>query len=117
MMQKKMQKIFYPCTIICAVQSSQPEMTGVLCHVTSIEKLAFIGKRGMGALEFVPEIKRGSTPGQIDIKALADLAEKIVMERENVRILPDESLTLQSLIAVGTSASIVMKRESCTRRH
>ena len=42
--------------------------------------------------------------GQIDIKALADLAEKIAMERENVRILPDESLTLQSLIAVGTSA-------------
>ena len=58
----------------------------------------------MGALEFVPEIKRGSMTGQIDIKALADLAEKIAMERENVRILPDESLTLQSLIAVGTSA-------------
>ena len=73
-------------------------------NVTSIEKLAFIGKRGMGALEFVPEIKRGSMTGQIDIKALADLAEKIALERENVRILPDESLTLQSLIAVGTSA-------------
>ena len=73
-------------------------------NVNSIEKLAFIGKRGMGALEFVPEIKRGSLTGQIDIKALADLAEKIAMERENVMILPDESLTLQSLIAVGTSA-------------
>lgn len=71
----------------------------------------------MGALEFsrpsgskraelerVPEIKRGSMTGQIDIKALADLAEKIAVERENVKILPDESLTLQSLIAVGTSA-------------
>jgi serine/threonine-protein kinase HipA len=58
----------------------------------------------MGALEFVPEIKRGSMSGQIDIKALADLAEKIAVERENVKILPDESLTLQSLIAVGTSA-------------
>ena len=73
-------------------------------NVTSIEKLAFIGKRGMGALEFVPEIKRSSMTGQIDIKTLADLAEKIAVERENVKILPDESLTLQSLIAVGTSA-------------
>ena len=72
--------------------------------VTSLEKLAFIGKRGMGALEFVPEIERGTIAGKIDIKALADLAEKIAIERENVRILPDESLTLQSLIAVGTSA-------------
>ena len=58
----------------------------------------------MGALEFVPEIERGATTGNIDIKALADLAEKIAIERENVKILPDESLTLQSLIAVGTSA-------------
>lgn len=72
--------------------------------VTSLEKLAFIGKRGMGALEFVPEIERGTTNDKIDIKALADLAEKIAIERENVSILPDESLTLQSLIAVGTSA-------------
>ena len=72
--------------------------------VTPLEKLAFIGRRGMGALEFVPEIDRGSMADKIDIKALADLAEKIVRERENVRILPDESLTLQSLIAVGTSA-------------
>ena len=72
-------------------------------NVTSLEKLAFIGKRGMGALEFVPEIDRGAIAGKIDIKALADLAEKIAIECENVRILPDESLTLQSLIAVGTS--------------
>lgn len=72
--------------------------------VTSLEKLAFIGKRGMGALEFVPEINRGSMIEKIDIKALADLAEKIFVEREKVRILPEESLTLQSLIAVGTSA-------------
>ena len=72
--------------------------------VTSLEKLAFIGKRGMGALEFVPEIERGAMTDKIDIKALADLAEKIAIDRENVRIMPDESITLQSLISVGTSA-------------
>lgn len=87
--------------------------------VTSLEKLAFIGRRGMGALEFVPEIDRGSMTDKINIKALADLAEKIALERENVTILPDESLTLQSLIAVGTSAGgrqpkgiIAMNRET-----
>lgn len=73
-------------------------------NVTSLEKLAFIGKRGMGALEFVPEIERSITTSKIDIKALAGLAEKIVEERENVKILPEEILTLRSLIAVGTSA-------------
>ena len=91
--------------------------------VTPLEKLAFIGKRGMGALEFVPEIKRGSANALIDIKALAELAEKIATERENVKILPDESLTLQSLIAVGTSAGgrqpkgiIAIDRENGTIR-
>ena len=71
--------------------------------VTSLEKLAFIGKRGMGALEFIPEIDRGQIVSKINIKALSDLAEKIVLEREKVRIMPDESLTLKSLISVGTS--------------
>lgn len=73
-------------------------------NVTPLEKLAFIGKRGMGALEFIPEIDRGPVTDDINIKALADLAEKIQDERENIRIEADEELTLRSLITVGTSA-------------
>ena len=72
--------------------------------VTPLQKLAFIGKRGMGALEFIPEIDRKISPDNIDIKALADLAEKIQRDRESIRIKPDEELTLHSLISVGTSA-------------
>lgn len=72
--------------------------------VTPLEKLAFIGSRGMGALEFIPEIDRGPAADSINIKALADLAGKIQMERENIRIEADEELTLHSLITVGTSA-------------
>jgi serine/threonine-protein kinase HipA len=73
-------------------------------NVTPLEKLAFIGKRGMGALEFIPEIDRGPIAEKIQIKALADLAEKIQEEREHITIEADEELTLHSLIAVGTSA-------------
>jgi serine/threonine-protein kinase HipA len=73
-------------------------------NVTPLEKLAFIGKRGMGALEFIPEIDRGSVSENINIKALVDLAEKIQNEREDTKIEADEELTLHSLIAVGTSA-------------
>jgi len=72
--------------------------------VTPLEKLAFIGKRGMGALEFVPEAVRPTVTDRIDIKALAELAGKIAAEREHVSIVPEETLTMQSLIAVGTSA-------------
>ena len=72
--------------------------------ITPLEKLSFIGKRGMGALEFVPDVSRTFMKERIDIPSLVELARRIFTERENARILPEESLTMQSLIAVGTSA-------------
>jgi len=73
--------------------------------ITPLDKLSFIGKRGMGALEFEPELsseRRRSS--KIDMKSLTDLANRIYAERENVHIIPEESITLQSLLTVGTSA-------------
>ena len=58
----------------------------------------------MGALEFEPELSRERKADKIDMKSLADLAARIYSERENARILPDESITMQSLLTVGTSA-------------
>ena len=72
--------------------------------ITPLDKLSFIGKRGMGALEFLPELTRERRAEKIDMKSLADLAERIFTERENARILPEESITMQSLLTVGTSA-------------
>ncbi|MCF0177288.1 MAG: HipA N-terminal domain-containing protein, partial [Bacteroidales bacterium] len=73
--------------------------------ITPLEKLSFIGKRGMGALEFEPEVKNKLSSDKIDIQSLIALAQRIFVERENAKIEPGESITLQSLIAVGTSAS------------
>ena len=72
--------------------------------ITPLDKLSFIGRRGMGALEFMPEATRERRAEKIDMKSLADLAERIFTERENARILPEESITMQSLLTVGTSA-------------
>lgn len=95
--------------------------------ITPLDKLSFIGRRGMGALEFMPETTRERRAEKIDMKSLADLAERIFTERENrwsseghqaclngrvvteedeinARILPEESITMQSLLTVGTSA-------------
>ena len=73
-------------------------------EINPLDKLSFIGRRGMGALEFIPEANRERRTGKIDVKSLADLAERIFIERENVRIMPEESITMQSLLTVGTSA-------------
>ena len=73
-------------------------------EITSLDKLAFIGKRAMGALEFLPETSNFNPKESIDLKALIDLAEQIYTQRENACIAPDQSLTMQALMAVGTSA-------------
>ena len=73
-------------------------------EITSLDKLAFIGKRAMGALEFFPETYDFNPTEDIKLKALIDLAEQIYTQRENARIDPDQSLTMQALMAVGTSA-------------
>lgn len=72
--------------------------------ITPLDKLSFIGKRGMGALEFLPEVAKTDKAEKIDVKSLADLAECIFFERENAHIMPEESITMQSLLTVGTSA-------------
>ncbi len=73
-------------------------------EITPLDKLAFIGKRAMGALEFLPETSNFNPKEDINLKALIDLAEQIYMQRENARIAPDQSPTMQALMAVGTSA-------------
>lgn len=73
-------------------------------EITPLEILSFIGRRGMGALEFVPESSGIGKAERLNMKALTDLAQRIFTERENVRLMPEESLTMRSLMAVGTSA-------------
>ena len=73
-------------------------------EITSLDKLAFIGKRAMGALEFFPETYDFNPVEDIKLKALIDLAEQISTQRENAHIDSDQSLTMQALMAVGTSA-------------
>ena len=73
-------------------------------NITPLEKLSFIGKRGMGALEFEPDSSKYLSKDKIDVQSLIKLAGKIFKDRENTHIMPEESLTMQSLIAVGTSA-------------
>lgn len=75
-----------------------------LSEITPLDKLAFIGRRAMGALEFQPETSNYQSTENINLKALIDLANQIYEQREGARIDASQSLTLQSLLRVGTSA-------------
>lgn len=62
--------------------------------ITPLDKLSFIGRRGMGALEFLPKVSRERKTEKMDIRSLVNLAERIFIERENARILPEESIAM-----------------------
>ena len=72
--------------------------------ITPLYKLTFIGKRGMGALEYEPGVTDLNHTKSIDIKSLYELAIKILDDRESIELNANEELTLQALLAVGSSA-------------
>lgn len=73
-------------------------------QITPLAKLSFIGQRGMGALEFEPDIRFHLSQEPIDVKSLVDLARKISDNRQSFSMSANEELTMKNLIAVGTSA-------------
>ena len=73
-------------------------------EVGPLESLAFVGKRAMGALEYEPALQSIPMQEKVDVRALALLADRIMQEREKLRINPEETITMQSLMQVGTSA-------------
>lgn len=73
-----------------------------------VERLCYMGNRGMGALEYVPSTgPSGTTPEPIDIRALVELASKILTKRNQLKgsfAPPDRPESLQRILRVGTSA-------------
>ncbi|MCW3082879.1 MAG: hypothetical protein JWP12_245 [Bacteroidetes bacterium] len=84
-----------------ARQGKDPE------QIDPVERLCYIGKRGMGALEFEPSGELANSASEhLEIKDLVNLAKKVMNERQdlktNIHINSDEGL--KQIISVGTSA-------------
>ena len=74
-----------------------------LNDIRSLMKLSFIGKRGMGALEYVPSIEEEDFDPRIDVNALYEEALNVLHDRQNIQLNPNENITLKKLILLGTS--------------
>lgn len=73
-----------------------------------VERLCYIGDRGMGALEYMPSQGPSGTKSEhVDVKALVELASKILTKRNDLQgsfVPADREDSLQDILRVGTSA-------------
>ncbi|CAN5366592.1 type II toxin-antitoxin system HipA family toxin [soil metagenome] len=75
--------------------------------LSPVELLCFIGKRGMGALEFEPAMQKSSDIAtKIELGSLIDVAEQILSGKKNfkTKLLPNEEKALLDILKIGTSA-------------
>ena len=72
-----------------------------------VEKLCFIGSRGIGALEFEPaQLKTSKNTFAIEISGLIDIAQKMLTDREDfeTNLNKEEQRAMHDILKVGTSA-------------
>ena len=85
-----------------ATQGRSPE------SFNSVERLCYIGRRGMGALEFEPALGPDPPVAEtLQMSALVELASEILSQREQLQVsLADtaRSGALRTILTVGTSA-------------
>ncbi|HBB91276.1 MAG TPA: type II toxin-antitoxin system HipA family toxin [Bacteroidales bacterium] len=76
-------------------------------EITPVDRLCYVGSRGMGALEFHPawDVKQLNSSSVIELGHLTALAGEILNAREKFQAsLRNDDLSVQDILRVGTSA-------------
>lgn len=69
-----------------------------------VERLCYLGSRGMGALEFEPTLTREQPGSVLDVARLVDLANRALASRGELHASLESDGALSEIIRVGTSA-------------
>lgn len=73
--------------------------------LSPLDRLAYIGRRGMGALEFVPPTSSEmESPFKVEISELSRLAQMSLKEAKRFHAMMSPDFIIESLFKVGTSA-------------
>lgn len=84
------------------VRNGRPENS-----MNPVEKLCFIGQRGMGALEFEPTQFSGNQPSfSVEINSLVSVAQEMLSDRQDfdTNLKEDEQEAMMDILKIGTSA-------------
>lgn len=71
-----------------------------------VELLCFIGKRGMGALEFEPVLKVDAPDYTLELSSLVEVTKQLLQQKENIKISAgkDTDELMLDILKMGTSA-------------
>jgi serine/threonine-protein kinase HipA len=69
-----------------------------------VDRLCYVGARGMGALEYQPAARMGDPREEVEIARLVDLTNRVLDERNRLSGRLDDPETLEDILRVGTSA-------------
>ncbi|MVO17990.1 type II toxin-antitoxin system HipA family toxin [Rhodobacteraceae bacterium CY05] len=72
-----------------------------------VDRLCYIGNRGIGALEFQPTVRKVTKSKKLEVDQLLSLANRVLNERENLTGQlggEDDADALEDILSVGTSA-------------
>ena len=70
---------------------------------SAIERLCYTGKRGMGALEYVPATESAASDEDIDVTDMVELATEVLADKEQ-SVLEKNKAAVAQLIEIGSSA-------------
>lgn len=72
---------------------------------TAIDRLCYTGKRGMGALEYVPATADiGNSDENINVREMVRFASEVLSSRERITLNAENTLSYAQLVQVGSSA-------------
>ncbi len=70
-----------------------------------VERLCYTGKRGMGALEYVPSTSPHSDSKElVSIAGMVEFASSVLADRESIHLSAKNDMTYNQLLKLGTSA-------------
>ncbi len=69
-----------------------------------VDRLCYVGTRGMGALEYQPAAHRGDRREEVEIARLVGLVNRVLEERREMSGRLDADGALEDILIVGTSA-------------
>ena len=73
--------------------------------ISAVERLCYIGERGMGALEYRPQTgPEISADEKVDVDELVELASSILQQRKDFTVKPENEEDIGMLLKLGTSA-------------